>query len=76
MLGHLRDAGLLTDVRDPDQDDHPVNQLKSNEEVVKAALLMGFCDTIVTVRKGKLVKGVLRSDEEVIHSEYARIIIP
>jgi hypothetical protein len=75
LVDHLKDANLLSDRLDADSIHHPVNMHADNEEMVKAALLMGFGDRILRVRKGRMVKGMIKSDETVILSEYVFVNI-
>jgi hypothetical protein len=70
LVDHLKDANLLSDRQDADSTRHPVNMYADNEEMVKAALLMGFGDRILRVRRGRMIKGMIRSNETVILSEY------
>ncbi|KAK4019939.1 hypothetical protein OUZ56_001938 [Daphnia magna] len=69
LVDHLKDANLLGDRSHADSIRHPVNQHADNEEMIKAALVMGFGDRILRVRRGKIVKGIIKSNELVILSE-------
>lgn len=69
LVGHLNEASLLSDSADAFDHDHPVNTNAGNDEMVKAALLMGLGDKVLRVRRGRIAKGILRSDELVISSE-------
>ena len=70
LVEHIVEAGLLTERQNTENHNHPVNDYSKNEEMIKVALLMGIGDRILRVRKGRLVKGIFKSDES-IFSEYA-----
>ena len=63
LLDHLKDADLLMDREDATDPDHFSNSLSTNDEMVKAVLLMGFNDRILRVRRGRMVNGVVKPDE-------------
>lgn len=69
LVDHLCDANLLTDRSNVDSFHHPVNHYAENEEMVKAALMMGFGDRILRVRKGRITKGIIKTKDLVILSE-------
>lgn len=75
LVDHLKDANLLGDRSHADSIRHPVNQHADNEEMIKAALVMGFGDRILRVRRGKIVKGIIKSNELVILSEYVHHLL-
>ena len=68
-MDHLKEADLLSNRSDADSVYHPVNRYSENEEMIKAALLMGFGDRVLRVRRGKIVKGVIKSNDLVMLSE-------
>ena len=70
LVDHVVEAGLLTERQNTENYNHPVNDNSKNEEIVKVALLMGIGDRLLRVRKGRLVKGIFKSDESIIISEY------
>lgn len=74
IVDHLKDANLLGDRSHADSTRHPVNQHADNEEMIKAALVMGFGDRILRVRRGKIVKGIIKPNDLVILSEYVRYL--
>ena len=69
LIGHLNEANLLDDSVDSFDYEHPVNANAKNDEMAKAALLMGLGDKVLRVRRGRIMKGVLKSDDLVISSE-------
>ncbi len=69
LVEHVIEAGLLTERQNTENYNHPVNDYSKNEEMINVALLMGIGDRILRVRKGRLVKGIFKSDES-IFSEY------
>lgn len=75
LIDHLKDAELLTDRSDADSPYHPVNRYSENEEMIKASLLMGFGDRILRARRGRVVKGVIKSNELVVLSEYVLLCV-
>lgn len=70
LVDHLVDADLLSGRSDVDSFHHPVNSHADNEEMVKAALMMGFGDRILRVRRGRIAKGIIKARDLVILCEY------
>lgn len=68
-MDHVRDSDLLDGSSDTDSFNHPVNRNAHNEAMVKAALLMGFGDRVLRVRRGRMIKGVIKQKDLVILSE-------
>lgn len=69
LIDHLSGANLLDDARDAEDGNHPVNRNSENDEMVKAALLMGLGDQILRIRRGRIEKGIIKSDDLVLLSE-------
>ncbi len=69
LIDHLSGANLLDDARVAEDDQHPVNRNSENDEMVKAALLMGLGDQILRIRRGRIEKGIIKSDDLVLLSE-------
>ena len=69
LIDHLCDAKLLDYRSDAIDSRHPCNINADNEEVVKAALLLGLGDRVCRVQKGCIIKGAIKPDEVVIANE-------
>ena len=69
-MNHVVEAGLLGQQLNAEDYKHPVNNNSKNEEMVKVALLMGISDRVLRIRKGRIQKGVFKSDDLMIFSEY------
>jgi len=69
LVDHLCDADLLSHRSNAIDVDHPCNSNAANEEIVKAALLIGLSDRILRVQKGRIVRGAIKRDDVAITSE-------
>jgi len=69
LVDHLCDANLLAHRSHANNSGHLCNANADNEEVVKAALLIGLSDRVCRVQKGRIVKGAIKPDEIVITNE-------
>lgn len=63
LVDHLYESKLLNDKESASNPDLSCNKYSNNDELVKTILLMGIGDRLLRVRRGRLVKGTLKSDE-------------
>lgn len=69
LINRLKTANVISDIGRAKDEWDPVNFHMNNDEMVKAALLVGLSDRIVRVRRGCIKKGVVKQDETVFLSE-------